>query len=101
MAVHIGTSVDVTSNVYDVDGDLANPTTMIVYLRAPDGSQEDYVFGVDSEVTNPSTGVWVFSTPPLNQVKKWWVAFVGAGGDVTVTDEISIEVCGLHVALPV
>lgn len=100
MAVHVGSSVDKTANVYATSGALANPDLMRVVLKAPDRSQEVFVYP-DPLIENPSTGVWIFTTPPLDQVGTWWVAFIASGGDVTVTDEQSQEVCGLHVALPV
>lgn len=98
MAVHVGTSVDFTANVYATSGALADPDTMRVILRAPDGTQQSFT-APDVTISNPSTGVWVFSSPVLDQIGKWWVAFLGAGGDVNVTDEQSQEVCGLHVSL--
>lgn len=103
MAIHLGTAVEQEITISNTAGDLADPDTLTVILRAPDGSQASYVYGTDAEVTRESVGVYVFRSPGLDQAttpkKLWWIAWVATGTDVTVTDEASVEVCPLHVAL--
>lgn len=103
-AVTLYTAIEKTVNITSVDGNLTDPDTLKVYLRAPDGTQETYTYGVDSEVTRDSEGVFVFLSPPLDQVtsrnKLWWIAWVATGDGVSVSEEDSQEVCGLHVQVP-
>lgn len=102
-AVHVGTAIAQDIEIYNTDGVLADPDTLTVTLRAPDGTQTDYVYGVDPEITRTSAGLYTFDTPALSQVtskqRLYWVAWIGTGSGITVTDEASQEVCALHVAL--
>lgn len=102
MAVHVGTAIEQTINIYSTAGVLADPTTLTVYLRhEASGTQTSYVYGVDSEITRTSAGVYVFHSPALDRTGTWWVGWVGTGTGVTVTDDESVEVCGLHVSLAI
>lgn len=100
MAVHVNTAIEQTINIYATSGALTDPATLTVRLRhESSGTQTAYEYGVDSEVTRTSTGIYVFHSPPLDRVGTWWVAWEATGNNVTVTDEASQEVCGLHVSL--
>ena len=96
---NVGTAVEQTIEITATSGSLADPDTLTVILRAPDGDQTDYVYGVDVEITRTGVGVYVFHSPALDQVGKWWVGWVATGTGVTVTDDASVDVCGLHVSL--
>lgn len=102
-AVHVLTAIEQTINIRNTAGALADPTTLVVTLRAPDGTQTTYTYLVNAEITRTSVGVFVFHSPALDQVTSqkalWWVAWVATGAGVTVSDEASQEVCGLHVSL--
>lgn len=102
-AVHVGTAIEQTINIRNTAGALADPATLTVKLRAPDGTQTSYVYGTAAEVTRSSAGVYVFASPALDQVTSqkalWWVAWVATGTGITVSDEAPQEVCGLHVSL--
>lgn len=97
---HLYTAVEQEIEIRDTGGALADPDTLTVRLVAPDGTQIDYVYGVDTEVTRSSTGVYVFESFPLDQVtrgnKLWWVVWLATGTGVTVSDEASVEICALH-----
>lgn len=99
-AVHVGTAIEKTVNVKATSGALADPATLRVELRhEQSGTQTEYVYGVDPEITRTGTGIYVFHSPALDRVGRWWVAWVATGTGVTVSDEDSQEVCGLHVSL--
>lgn len=102
-AVNLLTAVHKTVNITSVDGNLTDPDTLKMIMRAPDGTQTEYVYGTNPEIVRDSEGVFTFTSPALDQVttnkKLWWFAWVATGDGVTVTEEDSQEVCGLHVSV--
>jgi len=57
-----GTTPVFTLTFRDVDDDLADPTSVTVVHRAPDGTETTYT-EVSAEITNPSVGVWRVTLP--------------------------------------
>lgn len=100
MAVHVGSAFEEDIEIYNTDGNLDDPASLYVALVAPDGTQTNYVYGIDPEVTRTGVGLYTFISPPLDQVtsrnRLWWSVWVATGLGITVTDERSHEVCALH-----
>lgn len=65
--------------VRNTDGtySLADPTTVTVMLRKPDGTENSYTSGVD----NPSVGVYTFETPTFldGEEGTWYYRFKSTG----------------------
>ncbi len=73
------------TETFSVDGTPTDPTTVIFSVRDPLNVVTAYTFGVDSEVTNPSVGVYVLTlTPPLVGTYGYSVTGTGAVADVGV-----------------
>lgn len=67
---------------------LTDPTTVTFTVLAPDGTETEYVFGVDSNVTNPSVGVFVCALSPQLPVGVYHANIVGTGAvEVQSPDE--------------
>lgn len=73
-------------------GILANPTA-VTFTVTPEttGPPVTYVMGTDSEVANPSTGVFVCTLPPVTVSQRYRVKVMGSGGIVaTKTGEFVV-----------
>lgn len=58
----LGTSVKVEGAFTDEDGDDLDPTTVTAMVKAPDGVEASYVYGVDAVVIKDSIGhyhMWI------------------------------------------
>ena len=86
-----GTPVQVTAT-FRVAGVLTNPTTTTFKMKGPSfgGGEISYVNGVDSEVANPSTGVFV-GTFPSGTGGLHYARVVG-GGAAAAAHEVLYEV---------
>lgn len=79
-AYQLGTGVTITEFV-TIDGTLIDPTVATFNVEAPDATVVSYTFGVDGEVTHPSTGIYVLDLAPaqVGQAGQWHYDFVGTG----------------------
>lgn len=77
----VGDRPTATAVFYDLsDPPVAtNPTTVKVLTRSPAGTETVYVYGVDVQVTNPSTGVFQFLFPQITTSGSWYIRFNGTG----------------------
>jgi len=73
-------------------GVLTNPSSVQVEVRAPSGTITTYVYGVDSQLTRPSTGIYqVLITLSQTGTYRWrWTAGT-ANGPVVDNDECDSE----------
>jgi hypothetical protein len=74
----IGTGITSEQEFRDTDGDLADPTTITLVVREPDGTRTTYVHGTDEEVVKDATGLYHFSHTP-DSVGRWGYRWVGTG----------------------
>lgn len=65
----------------------ANPSTVTFTLLAPDGSEQQFVWPTDSEVTNPATGTFVLTLPPQLPPGEWKYRAEGAGSLVQARED--------------
>lgn len=61
----VGTTPTYTALTTDSNGDAANADTVTFTHVDAAGTSINYVSGTDSEVTNPTTGTYVFAVPAL------------------------------------
>jgi hypothetical protein len=68
----IGDKVRVTASFYDADGELADPTTVVIKARDPSDNE--------ATITNSksSTGVYV-ADQVIDESNRWWFRAVGTG----------------------
>jgi hypothetical protein len=85
MAYDIGDSLRITVTFTGLDGAVADPTTVVLRLRAPDGTT------TMPSVTKTSTGVY-FADLTLTASGEWKYRWIGTGGDCTAADEGRISV---------
>lgn len=78
----LGQAVTVTET-FRVLGTPTNPTTVTYKLQDPEGTVTVYVFGVDTEVTNPSVGVYLLETPPCDIPGDWLYEIIGTGAVIS------------------
>jgi len=76
-----------------------DPTTVTFYLRDPRNVVTTYEFGVDAEITNPSTGVYLLQVGPLDIGGSWYYRAEGTGA-VVATIEGDFEVLASSVLEP-
>ncbi len=88
-----GTEVLITETfgIETIPGDFTtfvptDPTTVTFYLRNPLGVVTPYVFGIATEITNPSVGVYVLATGALNIGGVWTYRAEGSGDVVAVCE---------------
>jgi hypothetical protein len=76
--VHAGQSKIVTVRATDLNGDVADPTTLTAVVTPPDGTaDESYVYGTDDEWAKTSEGVYTFTYTPDsgNKFVPWRIEF--------------------------
>lgn len=98
----VGKKPTFTASFYaEATGALTNPSTVKFVTRNPAGTETTYVFGVATEVTNPSTGIFKFAMPQLaaSHVGQWSIRVNGTGTVVT-SDEATFEVLDTEFATP-
>lgn len=93
----VGTRPTVVARFRSVDIDgvetLADPTTVRVVTRNPDGVQTTYT-SPNVNLVNVGTGIWQFTFPAeLTDPGTWRVYFDGDGA-VDVADEIEFRIRG-------
>lgn len=88
----LGTAVTITET-FSVANIPADPTTVTFTVQGPDGVDVAYVWGLDPEVTHPSTGVYVLSLSPPTDPGIYHYTVTGTGaveatgtGDFTILD---------------
>ena len=54
-----------TATFKDPADTLTDPTTVVFLWRTPAGTETDYIYLTDSEVTRSSVGVFVFNAPTI------------------------------------
>lgn len=86
----IGTGVASTQEFRDSTGYLADPTTVSLVVRAPDGTKTTYVFGVDPEIERISEGVYRFRHVP-DAAGEWGYYWLGTGA-VAYSEEAFVTI---------
>jgi hypothetical protein len=74
----LGTAITVTET-FTVLGVPTNPTTVVYTIQDPYGTDFDFTFGVDAEVTNPAVGVYVLDLTPPAYPGTYQYNIVGTG----------------------
>jgi len=63
----------------DYNGSLVDPTEVYLDVKDPSGNTDTYQMGVDPEMTNPSTGYYLFETVDLDEDGTWHLRWRGEG----------------------
>lgn len=71
------TQVRATVEFRDVDGALADPPTVKVHWRDPDGLVTSYTYLTDDEVIRDSLGIFHMDNVVGTPRGKWWVRWEG------------------------
>jgi hypothetical protein len=79
MSYHIGDGIRITTTFTDLAGAVADPTTVVCRVRAPNGTQST------PTVTRTSTGIY-YSDVTVDQPGDWRYRMVGTGA-ITAVDE--------------
>lgn len=85
MGVYLrGNAVTLVERFYLVDpltevATLTDPTLVVFTLRGPDGDETTFIFGTDTEVTNPDVGVYLCALDPLLPTGDYTWAADGTG----------------------
>jgi hypothetical protein len=87
----VGDQPIVTATFRDDDNELADPSSVEVWTRSPSGVTVDYTDD-DPEVTSPSTGIWKFQFPALDEAGEWYVYIVGDGGGAGAAEQTKFTV---------
>lgn len=89
----IGDRPVVTCEFFDLTGAYADPTTVKVVTRNPSNTETAYTYGVASEVTKTSTGIYVFTFPQFTSTHAgaWYIRWNGTGA-VTASFEDTFTV---------
>lgn len=69
----------------DVNGALADPTTVTLKVRDPNGTETPYVFG-SSAIVKDSVGKYHFDLGPLLTAGRWFYRWIGAGAIVAAAE---------------
>lgn len=76
----------------DVDGVLADPTSIEVRVRKPDGTTTIYTTP-DATIAQESPGIWAFTFPAaLDAPGNWYVYMVGDGGGAEAANQAKLSV---------
>lgn len=75
-----GNIVKLTASFTDEDGDAADPTTVVLKIRKPDGTLEE-----DITPTNDAVGSYSYTYTPAT-VGKYYYRFEGTGAIVAADD---------------
>lgn len=87
----VGDRAKITATFTDPsDGTAVNPGNASFVVKDPTGTRTTYVSGVDSEVSNPSTGVYVALIPILKQGT--YYAKVYSTGTYMAAESLNIKV---------
>lgn len=78
MSYIVGDRVRVTGELDDSGGTNSDPSAVTVSVRAPDGSQQSYVYGTDVEVVRTGTGVYYLDVD-VTQSGRYVVRFASTG----------------------
>lgn len=86
----VGDGRRLTATFRDINGQLADPTTVTFRMTTPDGATTEYGYGVDAELVRDSLGVyrvdWTVTQPGRHHYR--WAG----DGDVVVAEETSFTV---------
>lgn len=85
--INIGSRAAVTAKFKDEAGDDANPTTVTIRVKKPDGT---VVVKTNQELDNPGLGHWV-GRFDVDQAGRWYYRVEGTG-NVQAADEASFIV---------
>ena len=95
MANYVDRTVTVTLVVYDNSGVAADPDTLTAYLRDPDGSELEHVYGTNGTWTNGSVGHYTYAfTPHVPGV--WRLGFTADDVDFAAVNAARIPVSTLR-----
>jgi hypothetical protein len=73
-----GAPVSITVSFYNSSDALVDPTTVTFETYSPSGTDTDYVYGTDSEVTKSSTGIYVAAVTP-DEYGRWHYRWSSTG----------------------
>jgi hypothetical protein len=65
---------------------LTDPSTVIFIWRTPAGVETSYTYGVDSQVTKTSTGVYAFAAPTVAASGRHWCRAKGTAGLIAAAE---------------
>lgn len=96
-----GTALNIVQSFWNIDPlteapTLADPTTVVFEVEAPDGTITVYTFGVDGNVTHPSLGVYVCALAPPIPTGTWRYLAIGTGAvEATGTETFTVLETGV------
>lgn len=81
----LGTSVEVAADYHQPNGDLFDPDTVVLKIRAPDKSERTYTYGVDAIIVRDVAGKYHAWLLP-DQTGEWFYRWKG-----TATRSVAAE----------
>lgn len=85
-----GTTMTLTAQFTDDSGVLSNPTTVVFKTYGPDKRIKTYTYGVDSNMTRPSTGNYQATFVP-DQGGRWRIRWETTGGVLVTEDDFIVK----------
>ena len=74
----VGDLVRVTGTLTDSASDEVDPTAITITVKEPDGTETDYVYGVDVEVVKSATGIYYMDVSATD-AGYWWYRVQSTG----------------------
>lgn len=84
--LYVNTTLRLTINFRNDDGDDVDPATVTFRLRSPCGVESTYVYGSDSEVTKSSVGDYAAEIVP-DEAGRWFYRWQTTGSGTALATE--------------
>lgn len=86
--VQTGQTEQITGYFRDLDGNLADPDTLIATVQRPDGTTDTYTYGTSANLTRASIGTYELLVSA--ELGRNVVQFVGTLGTYEATDVVQM-----------
>ncbi|CCB64464.1 hypothetical protein [Hyphomicrobium sp. MC1] len=89
----VGGAITLTAQFTGSDGNLADPTTVVLKLKAPHGKLLTYTYGTDANVSKASTGNYEAIVTP-DCAGRWFTRWEGTdalGNVLPIEDFIAVQ----------
>ncbi|MFW9804858.1 MAG: hypothetical protein ACFFFC_19535 [Candidatus Thorarchaeota archaeon] len=95
MAYDVGTQVRFKCTFKDLDGNLADPSTVTAKIKDPAGNVETLVYGTDPDLKKDSVGIY-YVDRTIDESGVWRHRWSGSGS-LVVANEAAVRVEKQHV----